>query len=127
MYQKFLVIELIEEGQRLLEALARKRFSVKAAMWHYFTESEVWTLVIVSPAVDRLGTLAAYTRVQSVLASTNPSTLTLLDIALVSPRDKEYHGLRIEDISPDRIRVGPAPQRIVLQNDYLYGSQRPHA
>ena len=78
MLKKILVKELVDEGQRLLEALSRNRVTIKAALWHYFPESTEWRLVIVSPTVGR-GPLAAYKRVQAILATTNPSYLTLTD------------------------------------------------
>ena len=39
MPKKVLVKELVDEGQRLLEALRRKRFTIKSALWHYFPEA----------------------------------------------------------------------------------------
>jgi len=81
MYKRILVSDLLAEGQRLLEALARNRFPMVAALWSYFPESMEWRLVIVSPVVDRIGPLRAYRRIQRVLATTKPSLLTVTDIA----------------------------------------------
>jgi len=122
MLKKILVKELVDEGQRLLEALARNRFNVKAALWHYFPEATEWRLVIVSPAVGR-GPLAAYTRVQSVLASTKPSYLTLTDIALMSPQSPEFRELLGEVAMGGQLGVGPATgptSRVVFEDDYVY-------
>ena len=64
MYKKILVSELIDEGQRLLEALRRQRFPVVAALWSYIPESLEWRLILVTPTVEHTGPMAAYTRVQ---------------------------------------------------------------
>ena len=115
MLKKILVKELVDEGQRLLEALARNRFNVKAALWHYFPEATEWRLVIVSPAVGR-GPLAAYTRVQSVLASTKPSYL-------MSPQSPEFRELLGEVAMGGQLGVGPATgptSRVVFEDDYVY-------
>jgi hypothetical protein len=94
MYQKILVRELLSEGQQLLEALRRNRFVITAAFWHYFSEDLEWRLVIVSPAVDRSGPLAAYGRVRRAVQSINPTHLSLSDVTLIGPNDEAYPALR---------------------------------
>ena len=117
MLKKILVKELVDEGQRLLEALSRNRFTIKAALWHYFPEATEWRLVIVLPAVSRLGPLAAHTRVQS-----KPTYLTLTDIALMSPLSPEYRELRRE-LAKGGFGAGPATvptSRVVFEDGYVY-------
>ena len=75
MYQKILVEELKADGRLLVEALKRNRFPVTAAAWYDFPEAQ-WRLVVVSPAVDLMGPMAAYSRVQRALQSVEPSELT---------------------------------------------------
>jgi hypothetical protein len=78
----------IEAGRKLIEALDRSSFPVKAALWLYFGGAEDWRLVIASPVVDRDGLKAAYTAVQSVRNNTpEASSLGLDSILLVRPNN----------------------------------------
>lgn len=126
MYKRILVKELIDEGHRLLEALKKNRFPLKAAFWHYFIEPEEWRLVLVTPVVDRAGPLSAYTRVQRVLARTNPAYLTLSDIAAVSPLSQDYRDLATGVSSSGTFGAGPAihhphmAHNIVFEDAYVY-------
>jgi len=124
MYKRILVNDLLAEGQRLLEALARNRFPVVAALWSYFPESMEWRLVIVSPVVDRIGPLRAYTRIQRVLATINPSHLSLTDIAALGPASQDYRNLRDVISSPGRIITGSEvnrfPPGVVAEDAYVY-------
>jgi hypothetical protein len=124
MYKRILVNDLLVEGQRLLEALARNRFPVVAALWNYFPESMEWRLVIVSPVVDRDGPLRAYRRIGRVLATTNPSHLTVTDIAAVGPASQDFRNLQAIISSPGRFIAGPEVNRIqpnvVFEDAYVY-------
>lgn len=124
MLKRVLVNDLLVEGQRLLEALARNRFPVVAALWNYFPESMEWRLVIASPVVDRDGPLRTYTRIQRVLATTNPSHLTLSDIAAIGPASQDYQTMRATISNPGRFIAGPEVNRIqsnvVFEDAYVY-------
>ncbi|MGO9261263.1 MAG: hypothetical protein ACLQU1_33885 [Bryobacteraceae bacterium] len=123
MFKKVLVSDLISEGQRLLEALKRNRFSISAAAWYYLPESMEWRLVIVSPAADRSGPLAAYTRVQRVLAGTNPSQLTLTDIAVIGPSSQDFEDLRAIISGSGPTSTGSAMGRsrdMIFEDSYVY-------
>jgi hypothetical protein len=79
----------IEAGRRLIEALDRSSFPVKAALWLYLEGAEDWRLMIASPVVDREGLKAAYTAVQSVRNRTpEASSLGLDVIQLVRPNNR---------------------------------------
>jgi hypothetical protein len=124
MLKRILVNDLLAEGQRLLEALARNRFPVVAALWNYFPESLEWRLVLVSPVVDRDGPFRAYTRIQRVLATTNPSNLSLTDIAAIGATSQDYRNLRDIISSPGRIITGSEvsrfPPGLVAEDAYVY-------
>lgn len=126
MYKRILVKELIDEGHRLLEALKKNRFPLKAAFWHYFIEPEEWRLVLVSPVVDRAGPLSAYTRVQRVLGKTNPAHLTLSDISVFGPLSPDYRNLAAGVSSAGTSGAGPAVHQahtianIVFEDAYVY-------
>lgn len=124
MYKRVLVSDLLAEGQRLLEALARNRFPMVAALWSYFPESMEWRLVIVSPVVDRIGPLRAYRRIHRVLATTKPSLLTLSDIAAFGSASQDYKNLRPMISSPGRLitgtEVNPIQPPVVAEDAYVY-------
>jgi hypothetical protein len=123
MYKKILVSELISEGHRLLEALKRQRFAVFAAVWYYVPESMEWRLVIVAPSVDHSGPMAAYTRVQRVLASINASYLTLTDISVISPTSQQFENLRAIISNPGQFGAGSATghiHNVVFEDNYIY-------
>ena len=123
MFKKILVRNLIIEGAQLLEGLRRNRFPMVAALWSYFSEPMEWRLVIVSPAVDRQGPLAAYSRVQRVLSGTNPSQLTLSDIALISPNSADYEDLRRILPRAGRFSASPEPKytlEAIFDDTYVY-------
>jgi hypothetical protein len=123
LYKKILVSDLIIDGQRLVTALARNRFPIVSALWSYNDESLEWRLVIVSPTVDHAGPMAAYGRVQRVLAASNPSRLTLTDVALVSPQSSDYENLRMLVSSPGRFGTGlptGSANGAVFEDAYVY-------
>ena len=118
MYQKVLLEDLKEDGRLLVEALERNRFPITAAVWHDYPEAQ-WRLVIVSTAVDSIGPMAAYSRVQRALQSVEPSELTLSDISLLSPRSQEFQNLRSLVSAPGR--HGPGRTReVVFEDAYVY-------
>ena len=126
MYKRILVKELVDEGHRLLEALKKNRFPLKAALWHYFIEAEEWRLVLVSPVADRAGPLTAYTRVQRVLARTNPAYLTLSDISVFGPLSPDYRDLAAGVSRSGKFGAGPAAHQtpaapsVVFEDAYIY-------
>lgn len=65
---KYTLVEKdIEDGKILIRALDEAGFNVRAALWYYFGESEVWRLVIASPVYDKEGPKKAYHQVRSVI------------------------------------------------------------
>lgn len=124
MYKKVLVSELIEEGQRLLEALRRNRFPITSALWHYIPDSLEWRLVVVSTAVDQNGPMASYGRVQRALGIISPMRLALSDIALISPNSQEYQALRQVVGAPGcftgTVPAAPVLHNVVFEDDYIY-------
>ena len=124
MYKKVLVSELVDEGQRLLQALKRNRFPIASALWHYIPDSSEWRLVIASSAVEQNGPMAAYGRVQRALGLISALRLALSDIALVSPNSEDYQALLQMVGAPGRfagtVPVTPAVRNIVFEDDYVY-------
>ena len=105
----------------MLDALARNRFSVAAALWFYIPESMEWRLVIVTPTVDHAGPMAAYTRLQRILASISPSQLTFTDVSLMSPLSQDYESMRAAISSPHRFGATTGNMHnVTFEDAYLY-------
>jgi hypothetical protein len=98
--------------------LERNRFPIAAAVWYDFPETQ-WRLVIVSRAIDQIGPMAAYSRVQRVLRTVRPSQLALSDISLMSPLSQEVQNLRSLVSTPGRHGPGLA-RNIVIEEAYIY-------
>ncbi len=122
MYKKVLVEDLIKDGKLLVEALERNRFPITAAVWYDFPEMP-WMLVIVSTAVDQIGPMAAYGRVQRALQTVKSAQLALSDISLMSPQSQEFENLRSLISTPGRLgqstASGPA-RGLVFEDAYVY-------
>lgn len=78
----------LEAGKALLSVLDKSRFSVKAALWFYLSDSNEWRLIFALPLVDRIGPQAAYEKMQSQLQKLDPKyNLALQNISIVSPKE----------------------------------------
>jgi hypothetical protein len=121
MYKKVLVEDLIKDGNLLVESLERNRFPMTAAVWYDFPEAP-WMLVIVSTAIDQIGPLAAYRRVQRALQAVKPAQLALSDISLMSPRSQEFENLRSLIFTPGREHSAASGQTrsLVFEDAYVY-------
>lgn len=65
---KYTLVEKdIKEGKILIRALDEAGFEVRAALWYYFEESEVWRLIIASPVYDNEGPKESYHKVLTVI------------------------------------------------------------
>lgn len=92
----------IKEAEKLIKALDKSKFKVRAAMWFYLTDSDEWRLIIASPFVEENGPKWAYNFVQKELARLTPHlNITLKDISVLSPKDELIKILR------KGIRIGP--------------------
>jgi hypothetical protein len=78
-----LVMEQIDDGERLLSRLSSEGIPVRAACWVKPTEEERWSLYIVTPIVDAKGPTGAYRDVYRVLRSLGGVWVTDSDIKLV--------------------------------------------
>jgi hypothetical protein len=88
---KTLLVERdILAGQRLLEVLDASDIPILGAFWYEVPESERWRLFLVSPLVEKLGPIALYRRLITMLDD-SPALkdlgIDLHDIGVVGPRD----------------------------------------
>jgi len=102
MGRKILVEKDIEEGKRLIEALDKANFGVKAALWFYLTDSDEWRLIIASPYEEENGPKMAYSFIQREQKKlTPPIDIFLKDISVLSPNNDLINLLKVA------IRTGP--------------------
>lgn len=72
MVEYTLVKDMIAEGARLLGALDSASVKVDAALWFYFSESEMWRLVIAIPIVEEAGREVAFRAVRQASETLDP-------------------------------------------------------
>lgn len=83
-----LVDRLLDDGQKLAEALAKRGFSVDAALWLQSSENEKWYFYVVSPLVDAEGLSKAYGRLHSATRGMAKAFwIDPLEIRLIGPTD----------------------------------------
>lgn len=80
--------------ERLLQALDDEQFPFIAAFWREATEGSAGELFLVSPDVDRIGSLPVYERLQQILAQLPEHLLTLDDVTVVGETDSAVTRLR---------------------------------
>jgi hypothetical protein len=94
MDQTALVDRDIDEGRKLVQALDAEAFPVVAALWYFFSDEDVWRLIIASPKVAVDGPRAAYSEIQKVIR-THEIHLPLQRISALEPDDPLVTALRI--------------------------------
>ena len=79
--------EMIQVGRKFTERLGEAQMPVGSSLWLYFSEAEVWRLVIASPTVKELGPKKAYTLIQAELRGSPDEfqSLSLSEISAVEP------------------------------------------
>ena len=83
-----LVENRIDEGQKLIEELAKSGFEVSAAFWLNASQDGKWRFHVVSPVVDTAGIGEAYRQLHPLVWS-RPQTGSIdpLAVRLVGPSD----------------------------------------
>ena len=79
--------QMIDVGRKLTERLEEIQMPVSALLWLYYSEAEVWRLVIASPIVVKSGPTKAYQLIQSELraAPEKFQVIALSEISAVEP------------------------------------------
>jgi len=78
---------MTEAGAELTRLLDQAGLEVRASLWLYMPDGNVWRLVIASPEVETLGPKKVYEKIQSVLSQRPEKRprLGLKDISVVEP------------------------------------------
>jgi len=78
---------MTEAGAELTRLLDQAGLDVRASLWLYMPDGNVWRLVIASPEVETLGPKKVYGKIQSVLSQRPEKRprLDLKDISVVEP------------------------------------------
>lgn len=119
-----LVDKNIKAGEKLIRALDKSLLKVKAALWFYNVETDVWRLIIASPLVDEKGPKEAYKIAQVELGKfTPPLDIALDEISMVSNNNDLINLLRkavhVDGISGVRFRRN-AIQSTFIEDAYIY-------
>ena len=78
--------EMIEAGADLVRRLDASPIEIRACLWHFLPEPNVWRLIIASPEVAKYGPRKVYRKIQDVLSDIpeeGPS-IGLTDISAVA-------------------------------------------
>lgn len=87
--------DLIKEGERLIDELEKRGFSISAAFWRYPDERGLPRLVIVSPKVGRDGPRSTYLSViEAIDALGEKVHFGLSDVSVMSPSWSQFQELR---------------------------------
>ena len=84
-----------EAGSKLIDALDKVKFPIKAAMWLYKPETDDWQLIIATPLVEQKGPREAYQQILSLLEAFEPPLgISLSDVTVVNPNSNLIRSLR---------------------------------
>jgi hypothetical protein len=124
MDQELLVTEQIDDGQRLIDQLAKDGFEVRAAYWVRTSESGSWTLQIATPPIppDKLGT--AYRTVYASLGKIINTWVSPSDIKLVNSTSLvALEAVRVRDRYPAKTPTwyrGKSLGPLAVEEAYIY-------
>ena len=120
-----ILVEDLNDGKRLVEALDAANFEVKAALWFYLTDADEWRLIIASPYEEKNGPKKAYSFIQRELGKLSPPIkISLKDISVLGPNHKLINllrgaittGLKISDIRFTRNVIN----NVLIEDAYIY-------
>ena len=88
--------EMIQIGAELTRRLDEAHLEVRASLWLYMPDKNLWRLIVASPAVRQDGPKKVYQQIQTILSkmSDRTWTLPLHDISVVDDGDPLIASLR---------------------------------
>ena len=100
MVETTLTDNLIRSGEDLVRRLDESDLTICAALWFYFSDLDVWRLVLGIKETDELGPKEVYRKIQSVLHKLKKSQgqdfcLSLDEITVIEPKAPLLELLRL--------------------------------
>ena len=93
MVTQSLTKRMTDDGAALLRQLDDVGLNITAAFWFYLESSDVWTLVLTSPDVEKQGPKSMYSRIQKALPQ--GSSLSVRDVTVLPSDDPIAKLLRV--------------------------------
>jgi len=108
MYTQTLVERSIQDGQHVVDALAKAGLNPRAAFWYFNPELETWRLMVMLPLMDTGNHQDAYKQVEQTRMTMQPQVaMSLNDIVLQSRHSPLVAAVRQSVSSlPASARVG---------------------
>jgi hypothetical protein len=121
MAQGPLVDRQIEDGGRLIRALASDGFGIVAAFWAEESGDGLWFLYIASPTVDERGKLASYQVVQEKIKEMPDLWVDSFDVKLIGESNPILKDAkRLRHISRPTSFGGDLFPGAAIERGYLY-------
>ena len=87
--KEMLTQEMIQAGAEITRRLDEADLEVRASLWLYIPDKNLWRLIVASPAVRRDGPKKVYQKIQTILSKMSDKTwkIPLYDISVVEESD----------------------------------------
>jgi hypothetical protein len=94
--KEILTQEMIQAGAALTHRLDEAHLDVRAALWWYIPDKNLWRFVVASPAVRQDGPKKVYQQIHTILSKMSDKTwkIPLHDISVVEDSDPLIASLR---------------------------------
>ena len=118
-----LVVEWMDAGKELVEALDRENFDVVAAMWLRKSEDDDWRLILATPEVAKNGPRSTYKKLQQLLEKVG-AKIPLSDITVMDPQEQLIKSFRSAISTGPGVKgirfSGNAIDRVFIEDAYIY-------
>ena len=103
--KEILTQEMIQAGAELTRRLDEAHLEVRASLWLYIPDKNLWRLIVASPAVRQDGPKKVYQQIQTILSKMSDKTwkIPLHDISVVEDSDPLIALLRTSMSTEDGI------------------------
>ena len=103
--KEMLTQEMVQAGADLTRRLDEAHLEIRASLWLYLPDKNLWRLIVASPAVRQDGPKKVYQHIQTILSkmSDKPWKIPLHDISVVEESDPLIASLRTSMGPQDRM------------------------
>jgi len=87
--KEMLTQEMVQVGAELTRRLDEAHLEVRASLWLYIPDKNLWRLIVASPAVRQHGPKKVYQQIQTILSKMSDKTwkIPLHDISVIEDSD----------------------------------------